>query len=139
MTGKSKKTYEVGYKKPPVATRFKKGQSPNPGGRPKKVRALRDPGAILEAVDNEEIIVTDNGKRKRMKKAEIQFRISFTRATKGDLPTARLLVDMATKYFAPEERENLQAELIGAAEAAQRFGRNWPDRIRQHNALLIGE
>src|SRR6185437_7877616 len=73
MTGKSKKTYEVGYKKPPVATRFKKGQSPNPGGRPKKVRALRDPGAILEAVDNEEIIVTDNGKRKRMKKAEIQL------------------------------------------------------------------
>lgn len=28
-------SYEVGYKKPPVATRFKKGQSGNPSGRPK--------------------------------------------------------------------------------------------------------
>jgi len=28
-------SYEVGYKKPPVETRFKKGQSGNPSGRPK--------------------------------------------------------------------------------------------------------
>jgi hypothetical protein len=28
-------SYEVGYKKPPVATRFKTGQSGNPSGRPK--------------------------------------------------------------------------------------------------------
>lgn len=32
---KTSPTYEVGYKKPPVATRFKKGQSGNPSGRPK--------------------------------------------------------------------------------------------------------
>lgn len=28
--------YEVGYRKPPKETRFKKGQSGNPNGRPKK-------------------------------------------------------------------------------------------------------
>lgn len=27
--------YEVGYGKPPKSTRFKKGQSGNPGGRPR--------------------------------------------------------------------------------------------------------
>jgi len=136
MSDNSDEIYKIGYKKPPKLSRFRKGKSGNPSGRPKKVPALRDPGTILEAVDNEEIVVTDNGKRKRMTKAEIQFRISFTKATKGDLPTARLLLDMATKYFAPEERENHQTELIGETEAAQRFGRNWPDRIRQLNARL---
>src|SRR5215471_10842803 len=31
-----KKDYEVGFGKPPLATRFKKGASGNPAGRPKK-------------------------------------------------------------------------------------------------------
>ncbi len=32
---------KVGYKRPPVATRFKKGQSGNPGGRPRKAISRR--------------------------------------------------------------------------------------------------
>jgi Family of unknown function (DUF5681) len=33
---------KVGYKKPPKATRFRKGQSGNPSGRPKKTSSLRE-------------------------------------------------------------------------------------------------
>jgi uncharacterized protein DUF5681 len=54
--------YEVGYGKPPVATRFKKGQCGNPGGKPKKVAPALDPGKILQLIDNEEIIVHIDGK-----------------------------------------------------------------------------
>ena len=57
MSGEEEKTYEVGYKKPPIATRFQKGQSGNASGRPKKVPALLDPGIMLEYIDNEEISV----------------------------------------------------------------------------------
>ena len=32
--------YRVGYGKPPLETRFKKGQSGNPGGRPRRARNL---------------------------------------------------------------------------------------------------
>ena len=44
----------------------------------------------------------ENGKRKPMKKAEIHFRLLFTKAIKGDLKATRLLVSMAEEYFAPE-------------------------------------
>jgi Family of unknown function (DUF5681) len=94
--------YEVGYGKPPVATRFKKGQSGNPGGRPKKIAPELNPGKILQSVDNEELIVKIDGKGIRMLKAEIYFRQLFNKAMKGSLPEARLIAKMAAKYFGPE-------------------------------------
>ncbi|MBP0113887.1 DUF5681 domain-containing protein [Bradyrhizobium vignae] len=136
MSGDPKKPYEVGYGKPPVATRFQKGQSGNPSGKPKKVPRLLDPGKVLEAIDNEEISVTDNGKRKRMTKVEIQFRQLFVKAIRGDMKAARLIVKMATEYFVPEARGVPVYEFIGTTEAAQRFGRDWQDRIDELNAEL---
>ena len=99
MSGENE--YEVGYKKPPVETRFKKGQSGNPTGKSKKkiVREL-NPGKILESI--EEIVVPIDGKPKRMKKGEIYFRQLFTKAIKGDLTAARLIADSAAIYFGPE-------------------------------------
>jgi len=134
MSGNSEEDYEVGYRKPPVATRFQKGTSGNPSGRPKKVTQLLDPGLILEAIDNEEIAVFANGKRKPMKKAEIDFRQQFTKAINGDLKTARLLVQMAEEYFAPEASADWETELIGVTEAKRRFGSNWPKKIDELNA-----
>ena len=60
------------------------------------------PGKVLQSIDNEEIVVNIDGKRKRMPKAEIHFRQLFTRAIRGDLPTARLISKMAKKHFGPE-------------------------------------
>jgi Family of unknown function (DUF5681) len=97
-----KNDYEVGYRKPPVATRFKKGQSGNPGGKPKKIAPELNPGKILQSIDNEEMIVKIEGKGKRMLKAEIYFRQLFTKAIKGNLTDARLVAKMAAKYFGPE-------------------------------------
>ena len=134
MNGKSAETYEVGYAKPPTATRFQKGRSGNPSGRPKKSAQPLDLGLILEAIDNEEIVVRENGKRKPMKKAEIQFRQQFTKAINGDLRTARLLVQMAEEYFAPEASADWETEVIGVTEAKRRFGSNWPKKIDELNA-----
>jgi uncharacterized protein DUF5681 len=41
MTDDTKHDEPVGYRHPPVATRFKSGVSGNPSGRPKTVRSLR--------------------------------------------------------------------------------------------------
>jgi len=133
MSGKSEKSYEVGYGKPPKATRFKKDTSGNPSGRPRKAPQSLDPGSIIEAIDNEEIQVSDNGKLKRMTKAEIEFRQLFTKAIRGDLRAARLVVDMATEYLAPEVRGEREYEFIGVTEAKQRFGRNCQNKIQELN------
>lgn len=139
MTDNSDATYEVGYKKPPKATQFPPGTSGNASGRPKKAPQPLDPGVILEAIDNEEISVTVKGKRKRMTKAEIQFRRLFARGIfKGDLTAARLLVKMAVECFRAQEASNPGYEIISETEAARRFGRNWRKRVEEHNAGLGG-
>jgi hypothetical protein len=131
-----KKDYKVGYGKPPVATRFRKGVSGNPSGRRKKEPELIDPGTILENLDSEEIVVTENGKRRRMTKGKIRIRQLFVKAIKGDLGAARLIFDLATKYLAPVAWDSWDYEVIGETEAARRFGRNWRERVDKLNAAL---
>jgi hypothetical protein len=48
------------------------------------------------------MIVKIEGKGKRMLKAEIYFRQLFSKAIKGNLTDARLIANMAAKYFGPE-------------------------------------
>jgi hypothetical protein len=78
--------------------------------------------------------VTDNGKRNRMTKVEIQFRQLFVKAIRGDMKAARLIAKMAADYFAPEARGAAEYEIIGTTEAARRFGPNWQQRIAELNA-----
>jgi len=72
-----------------------------------------------------------------MTKAEINFRQLFAKATRSDLKAARLITNMAIKYFAPEDRDDDQVtEIIGQTEAAQRFGPKWPEQIAKLNDAL---
>jgi len=135
MSRKPDKPYQVGYGKPPSATRFKKGKSGNPSGRPKKLSTL-DPGVILDSIDNEEIVVIDQGKRKRMTKAEIYIRQLFSSAIKGDMKAARQVVEMAADYLAPDyHNKDRSYVFIGVTEAIQRFGPNWRQKVSELNAL----
>jgi hypothetical protein len=94
--------YAIGYRKPPVDRRFKKGQSGNPSGRPKKTASDLNPGKILQTIDNEEIEVQIDGKRKLLRKGEIAFRQLFTKAIRGDLTAAKLIARTAANYFGQE-------------------------------------
>lgn len=78
---------EVGYGKPPTHSRFKKGRSGNPKGRPPRPKLPNDLRAILERVASEEIEI--NGQMMSM--AEVELRSIQRKAAKGDVAASRHL------------------------------------------------
>jgi len=84
-----KRDYEVGRGKPPVHTRFKKGQSGNPRGpRPKNLPAL-----LLDAL-NEKVVVTIDGERREITKREAIVTQLVNKSTAADLRATKMLIDM---------------------------------------------
>jgi hypothetical protein len=73
--------YEVGYGKPPVATRFKKGQSPYPQGRAKGSRNLAQ---LIERELDQPLTITENGRRRSITKREAVAKQLVNRAVAGD-------------------------------------------------------
>jgi hypothetical protein len=86
------KEFKVGYKKPPLHTRFKKGVCPNPKGRggAKPLRA----GKIFEGVVQATVPISANGKKKRITRTEYMIRRWGKEAAKGDIRAAELLLDV---------------------------------------------
>ena len=79
--------YDVGYGKPPKKSQFKKGQTGNPKGRPKKKKSRKE---LFDEAWNDEITV--NGKKMTRSEA---FVISLvTDGIKGKASARNLLMGM---------------------------------------------
>jgi Family of unknown function (DUF5681) len=81
--------YKVGYRHPPLATRFRPGTSGNPRGRPKGARKL---ATVLAAALAERVVVAENGCRKRITKLEAAVKQLVNRAASGDVRSLTLLL-----------------------------------------------
>jgi Family of unknown function (DUF5681) len=80
---------ETGYGKPPVNTRFKKGQSGNPKGRPKGSRSFT---SSAYRVLQERVTINEGGRRKTVTKLDAALKQIANKAASGDANTLRLLV-----------------------------------------------
>lgn len=58
----------IGYKKPPSKSRFRKGMSGNPRGRPKGSKNL---ATLMKRALSEKVAVHENGRRRMISKAEL--------------------------------------------------------------------
>jgi hypothetical protein len=84
--------YEVGKYHPPKNTQFKKGQSGNPLGRPKKPVHV---GTTIDGLLNRKISVLIDGKRVRISGADALLRKAFNEALKGDYRMMKLFLAFA--------------------------------------------
>ena len=82
------KTTEVGYCNPPAHTRFKRGQSGNPLGRP---RGTLNMATVLERTLREKVVINENGKRRTITKLEAAMKQLINKAASGDLKAFQLL------------------------------------------------
>lgn len=73
--------YDVGYRKPPKHTRFKKGQSGNPRGRP---RGSKNHATLLNEALDEKVTVTEHGQRRQITKRQAMYKQLANRAAQGE-------------------------------------------------------
>lgn len=117
---KKKKDYEVGYKKPPKDCRWEKGcPSPNPKGRPKKPRSIKE---AMQLTLNKEInIKNEKGELKKITGAEALANRTLADAIAKDGATRRMffkdeLLNLQTKEqeyeYTPEEKELIEVEKL---------------------------
>lgn len=88
-----RKDYAVGYGKPPAETRFLKGQSGNPGGRPRGAKSLA--ALLAEALSRRSGFPSPDGSW--MTQAEAVFATLVAQAAGPDLKAKRLLFDILVK------------------------------------------
>jgi hypothetical protein len=83
--------YEVGYKKPPRNTQFRKGKSGNPAGRPKRAVNVQ---ASLTKMLSEPVLVRMDGKPTKMSSLDAGLLNLRTNMLKGDPKAFAILVKM---------------------------------------------
>jgi len=92
------KDYQVGYGRPPKATRFQEGQSGNPKGRPK---GSLNAATLMQQLMAERISVVEKGGRKKvMPMMEVVLRRLLNKAASGDLKAAPLVLRIAEQGLA---------------------------------------
>lgn len=94
------KSYEVGYKKPPKKTQFKKGNRANPKGRGKTKNLKTD----LREEPSETIVMHENGDRKVVSKQRAMIKTATAKSLQGDMRAMGVLMNLIVKL--------LEAELV---------------------------
>lgn len=97
--------YEVGYKRPPKAHQFKKGQSGNPRGRKKGAKTFV---TMLRAQVGQKIKISVGGKVRTVPLAEAFLMNLCRRALEGDRVATAQLLSLMQRY-SPTGDEELEA------------------------------
>ena len=92
----------VGYRRPPKDTRFAKGQSGNPRGRPRGRKKKTIP---YDAVLGQKVTIREGGRERRVTAAEAFVRHLLKRGLEGDISATRAALDLTETARATGHRD----------------------------------
>jgi hypothetical protein len=110
--------YAVGYARPPVHSRFRKGASGNPAGRP---RGCRNLSTLVTEELNKSVPVREGGRVRTMSKRAALLASMVNRALQGDARMTSLLLSLMHRIETgdsaappPEPMSDADAAIIDA-------------------------
>lgn len=109
------KRTDVGYKNPPVETRFKEGQKPPPRKR-KKEPADLSPRELLWKILREEKRVLVDGTPKWMRVSEIIITNAYSLAASGSPMIGRMMSEFLMEADAHRREEDVMPKVVFAPE-----------------------
>ena len=127
MPSEITRDYAVGYGKPPVHTRFQKGKSGNPKGRP---RGMKNMSTLLSTALNASIVVVANGRRKKITKREAIVTQLVNKSAAADLKATQIVLAMLRDL---ECQADDPGEATVFTEADQEITRRIQARLRNEN------
>ena len=127
MPPETPRDYVVGYGKPPVHSRFQKGRSGNPKGRP---RGRRNMSTLLSATLNGWVTVVENGRRKKITKREAIVTQLVNKSASADLKATQIVLAMLRDV---ESQADGSASPAAFTEADQEIIQRIQARLRSEN------
>ena len=94
MSGSNSGEYEVGFKRPPVHTRFRKGESGNRKGRPKSTKNLK---TDLNEELREKVTLKDGDRTRKISKQRAIVKTLVNKTLKGDARAASTLINLVCR------------------------------------------
>ncbi len=101
--------YAVGYGKPPEHTRFKRGRSGNPKGRPKGSKNFK---TLIDRELDAKVVIREAGKRQQLSKREVVAKQLVKKALEGQDRAIAAIIKLS------EELEAVVKAYEAAGEAA---------------------
>jgi hypothetical protein len=118
-TREIRSTYQVGYGRPPAASRFQPGQSGNPKGRPKGARNI---SSIARDALERAISIKEKGKWRKTTVRKAAFQRLAEKAIAGDVKALQCLLSLESAERLPRAEDGEMQPLSARdLELLQRF------------------